>query len=127
MSETSYSSTKKKNLQPVDIVYEPPKNVGEPIQCYFAPKMYMAFSTYFNSGNKMVRSHAVRQCPYCENFFKKSEEKMTAHVKCCAGQAGYFYVFNNSIVNYQENFSKIGDLPFSIYYDFETKCYLSRC
>ena len=71
----------KKNLQPVDIVYEPPKNVGEPIQCYFAPKMYMAFSTYFNSGNKMVRSHAIRQCPYCENFFEKSEEKTTAHVK----------------------------------------------
>ena len=45
---------------------------------------------------------------------------MTAHVKCCAGQAGYSYVFNNSIVNYQENFSKIGNLPFSIYYDFET-------
>ena len=52
MSETSYSSTTKKNLQPVDIVYEPPKNIGEPIQCYFAPKMYMVFSTYFNSGNK---------------------------------------------------------------------------
>ena len=45
---------------------------------------------------------------------------MTAHVTCCAGQAGFFYIFNNSIVNYQENFSKIGDLPFSIYYDFET-------
>ena len=68
----------------------------------------------------MVRSHAVRQFPYCENFFKKSEEKMTAHVKCCAGQAAYFYVFNNSIVNYQENFNKIGNLPFSIYYNFET-------
>ena len=79
------------------------------------------FSTYFNPGNKMVRSHAIRQCPYCENFFKNSEEKLTAHVKCCAGQAGYFYVFNNSIVNYLENFSKIDDLPFSIYYDFKTR------
>ena len=78
----------KKNLQPLDIVYEPSKNVGQPIQCYFAPKIYMAFSTYFSCGNKMIRSHAVKQCPYCQNFFRKSGEKMVAHVKCCAGQAG---------------------------------------
>ena len=45
---------------------------------------------------------------------------MSKHIKCCAGQSGYTYEFNNSIVNYQENFNKIGDLPFAIYYDFET-------
>ena len=45
---------------------------------------------------------------------------MSKHIKCCAGQSGYTYEFDNSIVNYQENFNKIGDLPFAIYYDFET-------
>ena len=45
---------------------------------------------------------------------------MLDHIKRCAGQAGYTYEFNNPIVNYQENFNKIGDLPFAIYYDFET-------
>ena len=45
---------------------------------------------------------------------------MEKHVKCCAGQAGYSLVFDQSVVNYQENFNKIGDVPFSIYYDFET-------
>ena len=45
---------------------------------------------------------------------------MLDHIKCCAGKAGYTYEFDSPIVNYQENFNKIGDLPFAIYYDFGT-------
>ena len=45
---------------------------------------------------------------------------MEKHVKCCAGQASYSLVFDQSVVNYQENFNTIGDVSFSIYYDFET-------
>ena len=31
------------------------------------------------------------------------------------------YSFDNSkIINYQDNFKKLGDLPFAVYYDFET-------
>ena len=111
----------KKNLQPLDIIYEPTKNISEPIQCYFAPKIYLAFSTYHSRGNRMNRTYtAAKQCPYYQNFFLESEERMGTHVKCCASQAGYSLVFDQSVVNYQENFNKIGDLPFSVYYDFET-------
>ena len=46
---------------------------------------------------------------------------MQEHISCCAGQSGFGYSFDNGkIINYQDNFNKIGDLPFSIYYDFET-------
>ena len=111
----------KKNLQPLDIVYEPTKNVGEPIQCYFAPKIHLAFSTYHTRGNRTNRTYtAAKQCPYCQNVFLKNEERIATHVKCCAGQAGYSLVFDQSVVNYQENFNKIADVPFSVYYDFET-------
>ena len=111
----------KKNLQPLDIVYEPTKNVGEPIQCYFAPKIHLAFSTYHTRGNRTNRTYtAAKQCPYCQNVFLKNEERIATHVKCCAGQAGYSLVFNQSVVNYQENFNKIADVPFSVYYDFQT-------
>ena len=55
-----------------------------------------------------------------KTFFVKTEQRMEKHVKCCAGQAGYSLVFDQSVVNYQDNFNKIGDVPFSIYYDFET-------
>ena len=111
----------KKNLQHLDIVYEPTKNVSEPIRCYFAPKIYWAFSSYYTRGETMTRTYSgAKQCPYCQNFFVKTEQRMEKHVKCCAGQAGYSLVFYQSVVNYQENFNKIGDVPFSIYYDFET-------
>ena len=111
----------KKNLRPLDIVYEPTKNVSEPIRCYFAPKIYLAFSSYYTRGETTTRTYsAAKQCLYCQNFFVKTEERMEKHVKCCAGQAGYSLVFDQSVVNYQENFNKIGDVPFSIYYDFET-------
>ena len=46
---------------------------------------------------------------------------MQEPISCCAGQSGFSYSFDNGkIINYQDNFNKIGDLPFSIYYDFET-------
>ena len=45
---------------------------------------------------------------------------MAAYVKCCAGQTGYLLIFDQSVINYQENFNKIGDLLFSVCYDFET-------
>ena len=45
---------------------------------------------------------------------------MATLVKCCTGQAGYSLVFDQSVANHQDNFNKIGDLPFSVCYDFET-------
>ena len=110
----------KKNLVPHDIVYEPPKNTETPIYCFFATKIYMVYATFYSLGDKIVKSHTIQQCPYCEKFFRKTKDALSKHIKCCAGQSGYTYEFDNSIVNYQENFNKIGDLPFAIYYDFET-------
>ena len=110
----------RKNLILLDMVYEPPRNTKTPIYCFFAPEIYKAYTTFYTHGDRTVKSHTIQQCPYCYNFFRKSKEKMIEHTKCCAGQAGYTYQFHNPIVNYQENFSKIGDLPFAIYYDFET-------
>ena len=63
----------------------------------------------------------VRQCHYCSNYFVKSFEKMQKHLSVCMGKAGYEFTFDNGkIMDYQEHYSNIGDVPFSIYYDFET-------
>ena len=54
-------------------------------------------------------------------FLSSPKKKMQEHILCCAGQSGFSYSFDNGkIINYQDNFNKIGDLPFSVYYDFET-------
>ena len=63
----------------------------------------------------------ARQCDYCNNYFVKSAEKMTKHLSCCAGKAGFTFSFDNSkIIDYQDNYKNLGDVPFSIYFDFKT-------
>ena len=51
---------------------------------------------------KGVNSTAAKKCPYCNNFFLKSREKMKKHISSCAGQSGFNFVFDNGkIVDYQ--------------------------
>ena len=46
---------------------------------------------------------------------------MKDHINSCAGQAGFNYSFDKGkIINYQENFKKLGDLSFAVYYELET-------
>ena len=67
-------------------------------------------------------NHAgARQCHYCNNYFIKSEEKMKKHLSICGGKAGFTFALDNGkIIDYQDHFKSLGDVPFSIYYDFET-------
>ena len=39
----------RKNILPVDIVYEPTQDKNKPIYCYFAPKIHLAFQSIYES------------------------------------------------------------------------------
>ena len=95
------------------------------INCYFSPELHTAFNTCYNKivrgSKKRLNTNSTRQCMYCNNFFIKSNKKMKECISCSAGQAGFNFSFDNGkVINYQDNFKKIGDLPFAVYYDFET-------
>ena len=63
----------------------------------------------------------VKQCHYWNNYFVKSAEKMQEHLSCCAGKTGFTFSFDNGkIMDYQDNYKHLGDVPFSNYFDFET-------
>ena len=63
----------------------------------------------------------ARQCHYWNNYFVKSAEKMKKHLSCCAGKAGFTFSFDNGkIIDYQDNYKNLGDVPLSIYFNFET-------
>ena len=54
-------------------------------------------------------------------FFGKNNEKMKIHMSVCSAREGITYDFDNcQILNYQDNFKYLGDLPFTVYFDFET-------
>ena len=46
----------------------------------------------------------------------------------CSGRAGVNYNFNNqNLISYQDNFHAKGDVPFVIYFDFETTAPTDTC
>ena len=118
--------SQKIDLVPMDIVCEPSLDVSKPISCFFAPQIHTAYQTFSekslgNNKKRCVNSTAAKQCPYCNNAFLKSKQKMEKHISSCSGRAGFNFVFDNGkIVDYQDNYKKIGDLPFIMYFDFET-------
>ena len=118
------SSTERKNCIPIDVVYEPTLNDKKPIECFVAPKIYLAFHTTIEkskNGKKILNHTGTRRCHYCNNYFVKSTENMEKHLSCCASKAGFTFSFDNGkIIDYQDHYKNLGDLPFTVYYGFET-------
>ena len=120
----SLNSKERKDFVPVDIVYEPVLNENKSIECFFAPKIYLGYTTAVErtkKGKEIIERCVAGQCHYCNNFFIKSAEKMQKHLSVCSGKAGFTYSFDNGkILDYQSHYKNLADLPFSVYYDFET-------
>ena len=95
---TELCENEKKNPLPLDIVYKPTQDKNKPI-CYLAPKIHLAFQSVYeklNGGKKIsIKCSSAKQCPYCINFFVKSEKRMQEHILCYAGQAGFSFSFDN--------------------------------
>ena len=62
---TEMNRNEKKNLVPLDIVYEPTLDKSKPIYCYFAPKICLAFQTCYDrftrGTKKLIYSSAAKQ------------------------------------------------------------------
>ena len=65
------------------------------------------------------------QLPYSvtivKNLFAKNDKKIKKHIQVCAVKEGITYCFNNGeIISFKDNFKYLGDVPFTVYFDFET-------
>ena len=75
----------------------------------------------------MKRANESYQCYYGNKFFIRSD-KHQSHVSNCLGAPGVVYNFNNqNLKSYQDNFDAKGDIPFVIYFDFETTVPTDNC
>ena len=112
------------DLTPIDIAYEPSYDENIPAPCFFTGQIFLAYKSYIgriDRSKECIFSRAVKQCHFCENLFAKNEEAMKKHLTICAAREGITYSFNNGqIINFQDNFKYLGDVPFTVYFDFET-------
>ena len=75
----------------------------------------------------MSRAHKCYQYYYCNKFFIL-ETRQKRHMKNCSGRPGVVYNFNNkNLISYKDNFHVKGDVPFVIYFDFETTTPTDNC
>ena len=114
----------KEDFCPIDIVYELVSNKDDLAICRFTDEIYLAFRSYISKkikGEEKMRLNTVRQCHYCENYFSKTKEATKKRTKICAAKEGIVYtVENGKIIYFQDNFKYLGDVPFTVYFDFET-------
>ena len=114
----------KKHFEPIHIIYELSFGLNVSVLCYFCPQIQLSYRCYIGftkEGAEKIIIRTVRQCHYCCNYFAKAEQKMKEHISVCSAKEGIIYSFDNSqIIDYQDNYKYMGDLPFSIYFDFET-------
>ena len=108
------------DVTPIDIVYESSYDESITILCFFTDQMFLAYKSYIgrmDRGKERVSS----RCYFCENFFAKNEEAMKKHLTIFAAREGITYSFDNGqIITFQDNFKYLGDIPFTVYFDFET-------
>ena len=119
--QVNIKKKQQKIFQPIDIIYKPTKNIEiEPLY-YFSEDISKAYSSLHSKGKKgLTRAHKFHQCYYCNKFFI-SGIRQKRHLENCSGKPGVVYNFNNqSLISYQDNFHNKGDIPFVLYFDFET-------
>ena len=98
----------KEDFQTIDIFYEPVGNENELLIHYFTGNIHLAYRSYVNKkvkGEDKISNLTARQC----------------HYFVCVAKEGIVYTFENGkIISFQDNFRYLGDVPFTVYFDFET-------
>ena len=114
----------KVNLTPIYIVYEPIYDEYTPIQCYFTDQVHLPYGSYVDvnvKGSEKNTHSTIRECQYCENFFAKNNAQMKKYTDVCSAKESISYCFQNGeIISFQDNFRYLGNVPFTVYFDFET-------
>ena len=74
----------------------------------------------YSTGDKIKQQYCAYQCYHCNQFFAR-EERQKRHIESCLDVPGVIYNLNTkTLTSFQDNFNSKGDLPFVLYYDFET-------
>ena len=116
----AFNKKQRRNFEPIDIIYIPTKNVQILPECYYTTNIANAYTALYSKGLKTHRAFLVYECYYCNKFFL-GKKKCETHIKVCSGKPGIVYNFcTQTLTTFENNLGSKGDLPFAIYFDFET-------
>ena len=60
-------------------------------------------------------------------FFGKAD-KQKIHIGNCSGVPGIICNFNNkNLITFEDNFKSKGDVPMTMYFDFEATAFTDKC
>ena len=108
---------------PIDVLYQPVRDVKEEIKCFLSSDISKSYrSTWKNDGSIIQRKsgQTVYECYYCGKYFRDKQKHLN-HLNQCSGIPGVVYDFNTqNLVTYENNIKYKGDLPMTLYFDFET-------
>ena len=122
-----FERKQRKLFKPIDIIYKPTKSIEIEPLCYFSDDISKAYSFLHSVGENMTRVLKCYQCYYFNKFFIQ-EMRQKRHMANCSGRAGVVYDFNNqNLISYRYDFHTKGDVPFVIYFDFETTAPTDNC
>ena len=122
-----FDRKQKKKFKPIDIIYKPTKNPEIELLCYFSKDIAKAYSNFYSIKDKTKRAYSCYECYYCRKFFLRPE-RQKRHMENCSGVPGVIYNFNTqSLISFEDNFHAKGNLPFVIYFDFETTAPTDNC
>ena len=123
-----YQKKQRKLFKLIDIIYKPTKHIEIEPLCYFSDGISKAYSSLHLKGKKgLSRAHKCYQCYYRNKFFIL-ELRQKRHMENFSGRPGVVYNFNNqNLISYQDNFRAKGDIPFTIYSNFETTAPTDNC
>ena len=118
--ELKFASKEKTDLIPVNVLYKPIKKSENFVKCYFANDLKNAYRTTYEKSLRQHTANTLYECYYCNDFWLV-KSKYEKHLKTCGKKPGVVYDFTlKNIVTFEDNFKYYGDLPFSVYADFET-------
>ena len=118
-----FNTKARRKFYPIDILYQPVNNVNDEVKCFVSSDLSKSYS--FNWKNedsikKKITGQTVYECYYCGKYIR-DKKKYFGHLGQCSGVPGIVYDFSTqNLVTYENNIKYKGDLPMTLYFDFET-------
>ena len=122
-----HEKKQRKLFKPIDVIYKPTKSIE--IEPLFFQRIFQKHIRLLIQKEKkgITRAHKCYQYHYCNKLFIQ-EIRQKRHIENCSGRTGVVYNFNNqNLIRYKDNVHAKGDVPFVLYFDFETTAPTNDC